>query len=226
MRRYESTVPAVTTRETPFREPTVSAEVAVPFWRAVISGGFLFVAIAGYFVWWPIGAAGTFVLIAWLAQLRNWGELLWTVEETIGADLDGDGRVGQPLPVEVWLDQNQMRRFDLPVPDLGAAVIVAWFQAALNNHSLSYARWERRFVGVHQGKRQNLYALFRQRLEESGLIAEEGNQGCSLTREGYAFAQQIVGMGAERLTPLLVRTGRNRLLDAPTHAQTAVGEGE
>jgi hypothetical protein len=100
---------AMYTKREPARAASLESDVWVPSLQALLSG--VFAGLAGgavahvitldraMFIGITTGAvcAG----LVWAAQVRDHNRLLWKVEEIVGADVDGDGVVGEPPRPEV-----------------------------------------------------------------------------------------------------------------------------
>ena len=121
-RQYKSAVPLVE-RRTPARPASVESDVLVPAIQAAISGllAGLLAGIVGLVAGAErpatIGAVAGAVVLAstWALGLRDRRALLWAIERTIGADLDGDGDVGpperEPVRIEVVDRKRKAIRF-------------------------------------------------------------------------------------------------------------------
>ncbi len=91
--------------ERPIGQPTITSNVLVPFLQALITGlaGGLLVtwgAVMAELVdgWWPLwpGPVGFLFSLTFLVKTGAAESTLWTVERFVGADLDGDEKVGKP----------------------------------------------------------------------------------------------------------------------------------
>jgi hypothetical protein len=104
-KRYEASRPAPTrTVRRPSRPATLESDVIVPLLQSVICAtltALIVLIIAATLqlrkplLWATGGGVGTAAVI-WIILLRAHQDLLWTVERTVGVDLDRDGVTGAP----------------------------------------------------------------------------------------------------------------------------------
>jgi hypothetical protein len=162
--------PPLLRRQTPARALALEPDVQVLWLRALITGGLigalallvLFLPIA-----WPEWAGGEFeptllvlkwvlcsavgiVLAVWLWLVQDTRKHLWTVEETMQHDLDGDGIVGPPssrpeplASFEVHLrgphpHQHKVVWLDVPI---ALPLFNTFVTAALNGGALTESDW-------------------------------------------------------------------------------------
>lgn len=113
-----ASTPAMIETSSPARTPEIAADVAVPILQAVFSGvvgGLVGLVIAwrsgGDLALWAVGGFVAALAVAWLIALGLVRNLLWHVERITAADLDGDGRAGQPEPeTHVMVENPQAAR--------------------------------------------------------------------------------------------------------------------
>ena len=117
MKRFDSTAQFVsrTDKDAPFghakkETPDRTINAALPFGLALGAGLTTFIAV-GLIAWgmrwhvkWAMIAAGVvmfLVMVWWLYWLAK-DDLLWTIEQVWGADINRDGVIGRPQPSEPW----------------------------------------------------------------------------------------------------------------------------
>ena len=195
-------------RRRPVRDPHVESDVVTPILQAAFSGligTMASGAIAGL-AGWPkpvlvgaVGGAGV-VSVTWFWLLRQHRALLWEIEEIAGADLDGDGRIGQPE------QEPEMRRVDVrPEPRRTRVEVterqpnnvrMRFGEIPLGRESLEAVaravlvrkeKFSRR--GLNEVLSQEEYSEFYQAMINCGLLAHVGNAN-ELTAAGRAFLRQ------------------------------------
>jgi hypothetical protein len=193
-------------RRRPVRDPHVESDVATPILQALFSGvvgAVSFGAVAGLADWpKPLlisatGGAGV-VAVTWFWLLRQHRALLWEVEELAGADLDGDGVVGEPetrrvdvrpepnrTMVEVTERQPNNVRMRFGEIPLGRTDLEAVARAVL----VQRENFSRR--GLSEILSQEEYAAFYAAMTKAGLLAHIGNAN-ELTAAGRAFLRQYL----------------------------------
>jgi hypothetical protein len=203
-----SALPAGATyqRRRPVRDPHVESDVATPILQALFSGvvgAVSFGAAAGLADWprpWLVGAAGGagVVTVTWFWLLRQHRALLWEIEELSGADLDGDGVVGEPetrrvdvrpeparTRVEVTERQPNNLRMRFGEIPLGRTDLEAVAKAIF----VQREKFSRR--GLSEILSQEEYSEFYRAMIECGLLADLGNTN-ELTAAGRAFLRQYL----------------------------------
>lgn len=102
-------MPSSIETERPIAQPSVSANVLVPFLQAIIlsvsssvPATWLLIEAEVVKGWWPAWAvvAGLFFGIAFMRRSNAAEETLWVVERVLGVDLDGDKQVGEPIIIQ------------------------------------------------------------------------------------------------------------------------------
>lgn len=164
-RRMKSDVPVEFVRKTPTHPAGIESDVRVPLFQAVITGlmaGALLVVLGlglGWGLTWqtPAVVAMVSAFACWMLFLFDHRSLLRQVERVIMADIDGDGRVGEPEPETVRVEvQEGERRWvfaDLPV-DLERLRLFA--RGALSGKPLAQASWTGRGGVFSRGEYQRL----------------------------------------------------------------------
>lgn len=96
--RFDNTIERIA----PARSPSVAADVVVPLLQSLITGSLIGGPVgAGV---WAIGGhevviPALILIIAaadWKLRLSNADRSMWSTERRLGADLDGDGHIGEP----------------------------------------------------------------------------------------------------------------------------------
>jgi len=136
-----------------------------------------------------VGVGAGILGAVWFALLRLNRGLLWEVERVIGADIDGDGVTGDPVPRETRVEvvergngRTRMRFVDVPLSDrelerLARAVLVR------------RERFSRR--GLSEVLSQSQYQDVYQRMIDGGLLRPDG-RGVELSPSGRAFLGQYL----------------------------------
>ena len=145
-----------------------------------------------------LGLFTTVGVVVWIAIDRD---IIRTVEDITGHDLDGDGYVGQPSTlIEFKASDRTTWMAELPAPP---HLIREWGVAALNGHSLGYRQWKRHFALLSDGTDgEQRYSEFRGALVRAGYAHEKGNHGIDLTNKGIQVFTEYVAQNPTG-TPLL-----------------------
>jgi len=183
-------------KRTPYRKMEMAADVLVPLAQSVITGVVVATAlgvITPFLPWaWYIGpiVGAITVGLTWGYRLSVSRDTLWTIEEIVGHDIDGDGHTGRPEErhtIEVWVKDGQRRQpFDIP-GDGQAAVYFA--QAVSNGDSFTEATAQATGYGVTAFRQlrdlfvQNRWAVWRN--------PNHPQQGVELTMIGRQILRQI-----------------------------------
>ena len=181
-------------RETPHRAASTEADVIVPLWQAVICGAVtaLLAAVGTMAKDWhwatPIVAGVAVFAVAWWLLLVDHRRLLRKVETFVGADLDGDGAVGDPaFQVEITesLSDGQKRMKFCTFP--GKPEQVARFAMAALNGQLT--------VHGNHGLSQSMFAKLRDEALSRGLLVwrnpDAHNQGVEMTLAGKCVFKRL-----------------------------------
>lgn len=169
------TAPGSTELREPIRAMTAESEIVVPVGQAVITG-LLVMALAVVIAFVPLPwvvFALLFVLVTlilWLLLIVDGRRLLWRIERTFGADLDGDGAQGPPAEPQMFRIELSERTpagqrtawLDVPgTTDTFATVC----QSALSGLPLSEARW----TGTGNPYARSQWAALRDTMLDRGL---------------------------------------------------------
>ena len=180
----------------PVRAATVESEVLVP----LMQGGAVALLLVAFvadvaFVplpWSALLGLGLFVLLALSVLMFYDGRrLLWRVERTLGADLDGDAYAGPPQEPQMFRIELHERTpagqrtawLDVPGPPERFALLA---QSALNDGTLSEARW----TGAGNPYSRAEFAALRDTMLDRGLWewtnVKAKAQGLRVTHAGRA----------------------------------------
>ena len=191
-------------RKRPARDANIETDVITPAIQSLITGvvtSACVTAAAALLDWdQPVVAGvttGTGVLSAvWVILLREQRSLLWEIERITGADLDGDGDVGQPAarerePVRVEVSERRgryqrIRYIDLP-PTVGDDDIASVARSVL----VSRRNFSRRDLNISP----ETYRDLSERMLDGGLLRYRGNgprSGLELTGAGRSFLRQYL----------------------------------
>jgi hypothetical protein len=182
--------------QSPSREPTVGADVAVPLLQSLASGAMAGLALIAPTVGWhwrwyvPLLGACLITVGAWLLLILDHRRLLWTVERWTGRDLDGDGQAGPPpKPKTVRVEVAERARghqttrlADLPVSEellTDVAIAVLRQGRGLSRGGLSHVLSD------------PAYRQLRRSMLEAGLARAEGKQ-TELTPAGRAYLRHYL----------------------------------
>lgn len=134
-------------------------------------------------------------------------DVLFTVEEVTGKDLNRDGVVGTNVLVQTDERQWMAGRYAIS-PEL----LFEWARVALDGGRLSYSRWEKEWPGNREG-----YARFRDTLISEGRLKKTPSGQVSLTDSGRKYFGQLARMTETDVTPLPHSQGYPQL---PSHTRT------
>ena len=128
-------------------------------------------------------------------------DMIRSVEQIIGHDLDGDGYIGAPQThIEFKPSERTAWMAQLPAPE---PLIREWGQAALGGRSLGYRQWQNRFALMADGSDgMQRYANFRDAMVRAQLAVEQGKSGIQLTDRGVQVFTEFVHQNPVG-TPLL-----------------------
>ena len=178
------------TRTAPARPALVESDVIVPFLQTVVTGLFVgFAAIGVVIEFEPLAWIGGVLAVVWIVLLIDHRKLLRTVEVVIGRDLDNDGAIGRPVPLEqmlrVEVGQDNTTYF-LDVPHNKA---VAFARSVMAGRSMSESEWKKFFGGIEPFK------TFRGRLLDAKLVRwvnpDAHAQGVVLTPAGRKVFERL-----------------------------------
>lgn len=192
--------------ETPSRQPTTQADVAVPLLQALASGlmaGLALIAptVAWHWSWYvPLLGACLTMAGAWLLLILDHRKLLRTVERWIGEDLDRDGLIagseqdpGPQRAVRVEVAERsrghqRIRLAELPVSD-----------EALTDVALAVLRQGGNFsrAGLSHVLSDPTYRQLRRSMLQAGLARAEGKHTL-LTPAGRAYLRHYLPENREQ----------------------------
>ncbi len=200
-------------RKRPARTASIESDVIVPGLQATITGILAGGIVAGVAIMRRsefaavIGLIGCAAIwgIAWLWLLHEHRQLLWEVESIIGADLNGDGQVGQPPqpPTTVRVDitnkpsttEEHLNFFELPIDRSKMSAIA---RSILGGVPFS----ESELVGNHKLLSGPKFRELQDVLVDRGMLRwrndDNHRQGVMVTRGGLAMFQAF----ADDPTPL------------------------
>jgi hypothetical protein len=193
-------------RRKPQRSASLESDALVPAIQAGLSA--LVASIAGgatsavLDVWRPWPAAGVCgvgaLAISWLVLLRDHRGLLWDIERVTGADLDGDGHVGQRIQVkpdvtrvevtEHRRNQTRVRYCDVPLSDPELERLAA----GVLQRGVSFSRRSLADAEILEAER---YSDVKDAMMGGGLLRYRGNgkhSGLELSPAGRAFLRQYL----------------------------------
>jgi len=191
-------------RRRPVRSVGLESDVFAPGLQSAISGAVAGVVatVASTAASWPrpalvgVGVGAGVLGAVWFALLRLNRGLLWEVERVIGADLDGDGSVGDPARVASDL-KPRVTRVEVDERHNGSRRI-RYVDVPLSDHELERLaravlerreRFSRR--GLSEVLSQSQYSELYTAMLGGGLLADNGN-GNELTAAGRAFLRQYL----------------------------------
>jgi hypothetical protein len=188
------------TREGGSREPSVGADVLVPFQQAMISGGFGMLVAGPLAAWiWRdpvlcvIGGFAGFVTVAgaaWVMLLLDHRHLLWAMERISHTDLNGDGQVGE-VRVEIRHTDATGRTARLEYMNVAGItdeqLRVFARGVMLEGRPLTVAYWTGRGMPFSRGQ----YDALMSELTRFVIVRDNGHQGRDLTRKGMAVLRGI-----------------------------------
>ena len=107
-------------RQEPARAPSIESDVKVPILQALFIGtGVSILAAIPVVVWewpkpvlWPIAAFTLAAMLWWLYIVGELRRLMWKIEETFDRDINDDGEVGEPAPVDNYIPVYHGQRVD------------------------------------------------------------------------------------------------------------------
>jgi len=183
-------------RETPVRDASVESDVRVPLLQALVTASVagllatLGVALRGWHWTTPVVVAVVTFALAWWFLLLDHRKLLRRVETLVGADLDGDGQIGNEFRIEITekLSDGRTRMKFCEFP--GRPRDVQRFALAALNGQLTVH-------GNHRLSRRTFEQLRDEALAR-GLLAwvnpEARNQGVELTRVGRRVFERMLDL--------------------------------
>lgn len=180
----------------------LSSGVGLPLAQSSVTG-FVVAGAVGVYCWllgapgaWWKYSLGTLVgvlVIAWLVLLWRWLKLTTPLERLLNIDLNKDGVVGEPEPVQVLRvelkseDGKQLRFLDLPY----AERLPDFFRSLETGSSLSESTW----CGSGAAFSKPEFFRLRDELLKTGIIRwrnpDAPAQGLDLTPSGKAVARYI-----------------------------------
>lgn len=149
---------------------------------------------------WMLGAFGVTLGVGVWISLSAWdnyvARMLWAVERQMGADLDGDGAVGEPAPiirVEVVRPSSGgmgTRRIDeLPATAQQMGILA---RGLLGDRPFSEREWA---SGASRVFGQTQWARLTEAMLKAGLVGwidpDAHQQGLELTDAGWALMEQL-----------------------------------
>jgi len=176
----------------PTRQPALESDVWVPLAQGLITA-LLLGTSASILLWagWGVALWPTFpvatsaaAMLTWLWRMGAVGETLWTIERTLGVDLDGDEVVGEPEAHIVTINGG-------PPPDPAArlrAEFVNFIKGCCAGDT-SLRRWEA------AGMSRERYQEFRDRLIKAGFAqwnSDDKRQGWKLTAPANHIIERIM----------------------------------
>ena len=193
------------TRREPAREPG-KWDIMTPAAWAGLTGvaiGLLVapIAVMAHWPWWIVPASSSAGAgLAWFVLIPRWHQLLWRVEEIVGADLDEDDQVGHPTRprnirveiVEQGRQHHRIRFVDLPptIEDSHLEQIAHAVMPRPEGEGRPFSR--RSLQGIISPEQ---YRDLKEALLGAGLVTLAGRSeraGIVLTGAGRAFLRQFL----------------------------------
>jgi len=182
------------------RWPSPRSDVQVPLLQALVTALVISVAVTGVVwgvfgldFWKTLGVAFCAALVvSWFWRLGIVTETLWEVEERLGVDVTGDGKVGRPTQPSVRVEiasGNREQYVDIE----GLSDLTQIRQLAILGLT---NRFNERAVARAFGWPREQWQEIRDQLIERGLVewnGEEGStRGVSLTPDGEAVMRAVL----------------------------------
>lgn len=174
-----------------------SSKVAIfiPGGQSFLTG--VFIGLAALFISWVAGAAKPWLwgLIVWslvqawtwITLLQRWTNLVQSLETAIGADINQDGYIGDPVErVRIILDQDDGRKVDIIDLPASKDQLISLADGLLTGSTFSEAAW----TGQGSIFSRSQFARLRDELVRRGLLSWNNPntpaRGLSLTPGGKA----------------------------------------
>lgn len=194
------------------------AGAVVPFLQSVITGcltaicisiGVLLISwkLAGWesFLWAAGAGAVTFALVSlltWLNRQQVWREILWNLETPLGIDLDQDGQVGEPRPIQVRLTSEDGRSTQFAeIPGLPDWKLARFAREILEGASTAGREW----YGTNGLFSQDEYTALRSVFVRKGWASWKNEnhhqQGVEFNSQGLAVLRAMARLRDHSPTP-------------------------